>query len=191
MRGVRGANKQPGEIRRSQNWIGGTRPGNAVFVPAPPEELTSLLADLEKYLHTKNDLPPLVRIGLAHVQFETSTPTWTGTAVSVGCSSRHCSSTGSCCRRLSCISVSSLSVTGRSTTACLVKCERAATGRPGLAFSLKVLGRSRTRLSLPRERYLRRHQDRQRLFGRAGRLRHGRTTNEPVADPPCRHRFRL
>jgi Fic family protein len=74
MRGVRGANKQPGEIRRSQNWIGGTRPGNAIFVPAPPEELTALLADLEKYLHTKNGLPPLVRIGLAHVQFETIHP---------------------------------------------------------------------------------------------------------------------
>jgi Fic family protein len=73
-RGVRGANKQPGEIRRGQNWIGGTRPGNAVFVPAPPEELTPLLADLEKYLHTKNGLPPLVRIGLAHVQFETVHP---------------------------------------------------------------------------------------------------------------------
>jgi Fic family protein len=52
----------------------GTRPGNAVFVPAPPEELTALLADLEKYLHTKNGLPPLVRIGLAHVQFETIHP---------------------------------------------------------------------------------------------------------------------
>jgi Fic family protein len=46
MRGVRGANKQPGEIRRSQNWIGGTRPGNAVFVPAPFEQLPALLADL-------------------------------------------------------------------------------------------------------------------------------------------------
>jgi Fic family protein len=74
MRGVRGANKQPGEIRRSQNWIGGTRPGNAVFVPAQPEELAGLLADLEKYLHAKNGLPPLVRIGLAHVQFETIHP---------------------------------------------------------------------------------------------------------------------
>jgi Fic family protein len=74
MRGVRGANKQPGEIRRSQNWIGGTRPGNAVFVPAPPEELTVLLADLEKYIHAKSDLPALVRIGLAHVQFETIHP---------------------------------------------------------------------------------------------------------------------
>ncbi len=74
MRGVRGANKQPGEIRRSQNWIGGTRPGNAAFVPAPSEELPALLADLEKYLHTEGGLPPLVRIGLAHVQFETIHP---------------------------------------------------------------------------------------------------------------------
>jgi Fic family protein len=74
MRGARGANKQPGEIRRSQNWIGGTRPGNAVFVPAPPEELAALLAELEKYLHTENGLPPLVRIGLVHVQFETVHP---------------------------------------------------------------------------------------------------------------------
>ncbi len=53
MRGVRGANKQPSEIRRSQNWIGGTRPGNAVFVPAPAEEVPALLADLEKYFHAK------------------------------------------------------------------------------------------------------------------------------------------
>ena len=74
MRGVRGANKQPGEIRPSQNWIGGTRPGNAVFVPAPPEELPALLANFEKYLHAETGLPPLVRIGLAHVQFETIHP---------------------------------------------------------------------------------------------------------------------
>jgi Fic family protein len=74
MRGVRGANKQPGEIRGTQNWIGGTRPGNAAFVPAPPEELAVLLADLEKYLHAKSGLPPLIRIALAHVQFETIHP---------------------------------------------------------------------------------------------------------------------
>jgi len=74
MRGVRGANKQPGELRRSQNWIGGTRPGNAVFVPSPPEELPALLSDLEKYVHAENGLPPLVRIGFAHVQFETIHP---------------------------------------------------------------------------------------------------------------------
>jgi Fic family protein len=74
MRGVRGQSKQPGEVRRSQNWIGGTRPGNAVFVPPPPEEVPALLGDLEKYLHAEDTVPPLVRIGLAHVQFETIHP---------------------------------------------------------------------------------------------------------------------
>src|SRR5688572_3644488 len=74
MRGVRGADKQPGEVRKSQNWIGGTRPGNAAFVPAPPEEVPKLLGDLEKYLHAEGTLPPLVRVGLAHVQFETIHP---------------------------------------------------------------------------------------------------------------------
>lgn len=74
MRGERGAHKQPGEIRRSQNWIGGTRPGNAAFVPPPPQELPALLAELEAYLHAGNGLPPLVRIALAHVQFETLHP---------------------------------------------------------------------------------------------------------------------
>jgi len=51
MKGVRGAAKLPGEIRRSQNWIGGTRPGNATFVPPPPTEIGKLLSDLENFLH--------------------------------------------------------------------------------------------------------------------------------------------
>ena len=74
MKGVRGAEKQPGEIRRSQNWIGGTRLGNAVYVPPPPHELPRLLGELEQYLHAEDALPPLVRAGLAHVQFETIHP---------------------------------------------------------------------------------------------------------------------
>ncbi len=74
MRGARGGNKQPGAVRRSQNWIGGTRSGNAVFVPPSSEEVPALLGDLEKYLHADDTLPPLVRIGLAHVQFETIHP---------------------------------------------------------------------------------------------------------------------
>jgi Fic family protein len=74
MRGVRGAHKRPGEVRGSQNWIGGTRPGNAAFVPPPPEELPTLLGELEGYLHAENDLPPLVRVALVHVQFETLHP---------------------------------------------------------------------------------------------------------------------
>jgi Fic family protein len=74
MRGARGAEKIPGEIRRSQNWIGGSRPGNALFVPPPPEEVASALAALERWIHADDPLPPLVRAGLAHVQFETIHP---------------------------------------------------------------------------------------------------------------------
>jgi Fic family protein len=74
MRGTRGADKHPGEIRTSQNWIGGSRPGNAQYVPPPPEELLELLSALEKWLHASDALPPLVRAGLAHVQFETIHP---------------------------------------------------------------------------------------------------------------------
>jgi Fic family protein len=73
--GVRGAGKQPGELRRSQNWIGGTRPGNAAFVPPPPQEVANLLASLERFVHAPNaDLPPLVRVALIHAQFETIHP---------------------------------------------------------------------------------------------------------------------
>ncbi len=75
MDGVRGSGKQPGELRKSQNWIGGTRPGNAVFVPPPAKQVPVLLADLEKFIHTElTDLPPLVRVALVHAQFETIHP---------------------------------------------------------------------------------------------------------------------
>lgn len=69
----RGADKCPGEFRRSQNWIGGTRPGNARFVPPPPEYLMECLGELEKYLHAPHT-PVLVKAALAHVQFETIHP---------------------------------------------------------------------------------------------------------------------
>lgn len=74
MRGVRGADKQPGEVRRSQNWIGGSRPGNAMYVPPPPHALGEVLGTFEKYLHEDDSLHPLVRAGLLHVQFETIHP---------------------------------------------------------------------------------------------------------------------
>ncbi|MFN4024170.1 MAG: Fic family protein [Hyphomonas sp.] len=71
----RGSTKQPGEFRRSQNWIGGTRPGNALFVPPPPQHVLDLMSNLEAFLHeTDSGLPPLVKAGLAHVQFETIHP---------------------------------------------------------------------------------------------------------------------
>lgn len=73
--GVRGAGKQPGELRRSQNWTGGTRPGNAAFVPPPADRVADLLGDLEQFIHDEaGTLPPLVRIALAHAQFETIHP---------------------------------------------------------------------------------------------------------------------
>ena len=73
--GARGAGKQPGELRRSQNWIGGARPGRATFVPPPPDQVPRLLADLERFIHDPEPaLPPLVRVALVHVQFETIHP---------------------------------------------------------------------------------------------------------------------
>lgn len=74
LQGARGRSKQPGQVRRSQNWIGGTRPGNAAFVPPPPRRLPELLGDFERAMHADDALPPLVRVGLLHVQFETLHP---------------------------------------------------------------------------------------------------------------------
>jgi Fic family protein len=70
----RGRHKTPGEIRRSQNWLGGTRPGNAVFVPAPPDLVSGLLSDLERYMHSMKKIPVLVKAALIHQQFETIHP---------------------------------------------------------------------------------------------------------------------
>jgi len=71
----RGSAKEPGEFRRSQNWIGGTRPGNAAYVPPPPEYVQECLGELEKFLHgERTTIPPLIRAGMAHVQFETIHP---------------------------------------------------------------------------------------------------------------------
>jgi Fic family protein len=71
----RGSSKQPGEFRRSQNWVGGTRPGNAKFVPAPPEKLMESLGGLENFLHDETVImPTLVKAALAHHQFETIHP---------------------------------------------------------------------------------------------------------------------
>src|SRR5579875_2894665 len=71
----RGSGKDPGEFRRSQNWIGGSRPGNAAFVPPPHTVVPDCMAAFERFLHAEDDgLPLLVRAGLAHVQFETIHP---------------------------------------------------------------------------------------------------------------------
>lgn len=71
----RGGSKSPGEFRRSQNWIGGTRPGNALFVPPPVIELDACLDALERFIHEdQSRLPALIKAGLLHVQFETIHP---------------------------------------------------------------------------------------------------------------------
>jgi len=74
LRNGRGEGKAPGEFRTSQNWIGGTRPGNAAFVPPPPQDVLPVMGDLELFLHAEDGLPTLIRAGLAHVQFETVHP---------------------------------------------------------------------------------------------------------------------
>jgi Fic family protein len=71
----RGQSQNPGQFRRSQNWIGGTRPGNALFVPPPPNEVMPCLDALEKFIQEDTQsLPPLIKAGLLHVQFETIHP---------------------------------------------------------------------------------------------------------------------
>jgi Fic family protein len=71
----RGSSKQPGEFRRTQNWIGGTRPSNALFVPPPPERVMELMSDLESFIHDEDvEIPSLIKAGLVHVQFETIHP---------------------------------------------------------------------------------------------------------------------
>ena len=71
----RGSNQTPGEFRKSQNWIGGTRPGNAAFVPPPPEKVMECMGKLELFLHDQPEPTPiLLKVALAHVQFETIHP---------------------------------------------------------------------------------------------------------------------
>jgi Fic family protein len=71
----RGSTQTPGEFRRSQNWVGGTRPGNAVYVPPPPHEVVPALGNLERYMHDEfGSTPMLLKAGIAHAQFETIHP---------------------------------------------------------------------------------------------------------------------
>lgn len=75
MEGMRGGTKSPGSFRRTQNWVGGSHPGNASFVPPPPDMVTECMSDLEKFLHEeKSNMPLLVKAALIHHQFETIHP---------------------------------------------------------------------------------------------------------------------
>lgn len=74
LKGTRGQSKNPGEFRSSQNWIGGSRPSNAMFIPPPPHKMMDCLSDLEKFIHEDHNLPVLVKISLVHLQFETIHP---------------------------------------------------------------------------------------------------------------------
>lgn len=75
LKGTRGAHKYPGDFRKTQNWIGGTKPSNALFVPPSPEYLNDLLGNLEQFLYEdQTQLPVLIKAGIAHVQFETIHP---------------------------------------------------------------------------------------------------------------------
>jgi Fic family protein len=74
MRGVRGANKDPGHLRKVQNWIGGRGPESIRFVPPPPDAVADAMHALDRWIHSDDPLPPLVKAGLAHVQFETIHP---------------------------------------------------------------------------------------------------------------------
>ncbi len=76
LKGVRGSDRTPGELRKSQNWIGpgGCGLPEATFIPPPPDEVPKALSELENFLHADDDLPSLVKVGLAHAQFETIHP---------------------------------------------------------------------------------------------------------------------
>ena len=147
----RGSDKTPGDFRRSQNWIGGTRPGNARFVPPPPQEVEPCMAALEQFINQPADTTPvLIKAALAHVQFETIHPFLDGNG------------------RLGRLLIALLLHQGGLLSQpllylslyfkqhrplymnCWAGCAHKATGRPGSTFSLKVWRKPRKAPCKPR-----------------------------------------
>jgi hypothetical protein len=129
LKGVRGQAKNPGAFRHTQNWIGGTRPGNAMYVPPPPDELMACLDAFEKFIHRPTPgLPSLVKAGLLHLQFESIHPF-----------ANRCS-----------ISASTSNGIAKPITACSRKYASAGRGKPGSNFFSTASSRRRTRLSIRR-----------------------------------------
>ena len=97
LRSARGGSKNPGGFRHSQNWIVGTRPGNALFVPPPVSELAAGLDQFERFMHEDaSRLPPLIKAGLLHVQSKPFTRSSTATAASAACWSRSTCAASAC-----------------------------------------------------------------------------------------------
>lgn len=147
MRGVRGEHATPGEFRRSPNWIGGTSPSNAVFVPPPVDEMKDLMDDWESFMYVRS-LPLLIQLAMVHYQFEVIHPFLDGNGrvgrlllpmllIERGRFPSHC-----------CISRCSLSDTEIRTTTCCLRRANAVSGIPGSSsFSLASLNRRETQRS--------------------------------------------
>jgi len=136
----RGSEKMPGEFRTSQNWIGGTRPGNAKFVPPSPSEVIECMGALEKFIHEKHlHMQVLVKTALVHVQFETIHPFLDGN-VRLGrllITLLLCAESKSHCSTLASI----LNSTEKHTTTCCNKLEPRVIGKAGSIFSSRAFMR--------------------------------------------------
>jgi fido (protein-threonine AMPylation protein) len=135
---VRGEEATPGEFRRSQNWLGGTNPSNALFVPPPVDLLEDALDDFEAFLHDDLRIPLLVRCALAHFQFETIHPFLDGNGRLGRLLVNPCS-----------ISPPISSGIGTSTSVLCKACESAGTWTTGSPSSCAALKRKRARRSMP------------------------------------------
>jgi Fic family protein len=154
LRDGRGAHATPGEFRTTQNWIGAPAASlrRASFVPPPVPEMKDALANLETYLH-RRDEPVLVKAAIAHAQFETIHPaSSTATAASDACSSPSCSSTSASCANRCSTSATTSSSIGPSTTTGSPRSASAATGKDGCGSSWQASPRRLRRATNTAER---------------------------------------